>query len=158
MRTSYAFFLLLLTFACSAPKNEKIEEEKPVENKREIVKSEKAPLPIGPYNQGIVVGNTLHTAGQIAINAETGEMVTDSIEAEATQVLDNLKSVIEEAGYTMDEVVQTTIYMTDLADFSKVNEIYGSYFKEGQAPARVTVQVAAIPKNAHLEISMVAMK
>ncbi|MEM1138113.1 MAG: Rid family detoxifying hydrolase, partial [Bacteroidota bacterium] len=146
----------LFCFSCISPQKENI--EKPVkEIAKTIVKTEEAPLPIGPYNQGIVVGNTLYTAGQIAINPENGELVIETIETEAKQVLDNLKAVIEAAGFEMNHVVKTNIYMTNLEDFSKVNEIYGSYFKE-EAPTRVTLEVAGIPKNAHLEIAMVAVK
>jgi len=155
--------LLLLSFfmSCSAPKKDvKSNDVQVMENNsnRTIIKTNKAPLPIGPYNQGVVVGKTLYAAGQIAINPTNNEMVTENIEQEAAQVLDNLKAVIEAAGFKMDQVVKTTIYMTDLNDFTRVNEIYGSYFSESNAPARVTVQVAALPKGAHLEISMIAVK
>jgi len=156
--TAIAIFLLML--GCAAPKTEEVKEKTNTTEvtPRQIIKTDKAPLPIGPYNQGIVVGNTLYAAGQIAIDPSSNEMVTESIEAEANQVLQNLKQVIEAADFSMDQVVKTTIYMTDLNNFSTVNEIYGKYFKEGNAPARVTVQVAALPKNASLEISMIAVK
>jgi 2-iminobutanoate/2-iminopropanoate deaminase len=157
-------FLILLIFAfavaCSAPKTEEIADNSNIAEttSRQIVKTEKAPLPIGPYNQGIVAGNTLYTAGQIAIDPTNNEMVTANVEVEAVQVLENLKAVIEASEFNMDQVVKTTIYLTDLNDFATVNNIYGSYFKEGNAPARVTVQVASLPKNARMEISMIAVK
>ena len=159
MKYSTIIFCLLM-LACSSPKTQEVEETAIASEvtPRLIIKTEQAPLPIGPYNQGIVVGNTLYAAGQIAINPDTNEMVTENIEAEAKQVLKNLKHVIEAADFSMDQVVKTTIYMTDLNNFSIVNKIYGEYFKEGNAPARVTVQVAALPKNASLEISMIAVK
>jgi len=152
---------LLIYFSCASPQKSELQttvEETAEGVQRSIPKTDKAPLPIGPYNQGIVVGNTLYTAGQIAINPANNEMVMESIEQETTQVLNNLKAVVEASGFEMDQVVKTTIYMTDLQNFSSVNEIYGSYFTEGNAPARVTVQVAALPKNANLEISMIAVK
>lgn len=124
---------------------------------KKIIKTDMAPNPVGPYNQAIMAGNTLYLAGQIAINPESGEMVTSSIEEEATQVMDNLQAVLKEGGMDMNKVVQTTIYMTDLNDFGKVNEIYGSYFGD-MAPSRVTVGVASLPKGAHLEISMIAVE
>jgi len=157
----FKLLLILTSFlACTAPKKEFEQNSKNTitETVKTIVKTDNAPLPIGPYNQGIVVGNTLYTAGQIAIDPSTNEMVTETIEMEAKQVLGNLKAVVEAAGFDLNQVVKTTIYMTDLQDFSAVNEIYGSFFTEGNAPARVTVQVAALPKNANLEIAMVAAK
>jgi len=124
---------------------------------RKVIKTSKAPNPVGPYSQAIMAGNTLYLAGQIAINPESGEMVTDNIENEARQVMDNLQAVLQEAGMEMDNVVKTTIYMTDLDNFGKVNDIYGSYFGE-MPPARVTIGVAALPKGASLEITMEAVK
>nr|WP_277487586.1 RidA family protein [Catalinimonas alkaloidigena] len=124
---------------------------------KQIIKTDKAPNPVGPYNQAIMAGNTLYLAGQIAIKPESGEMITSSIEEEATQVMNNLKAILNEGGMDMNNVVHTTIYMTDLNDFGKVNEIYGSYF-DNMAPSRVTVGVASLPKGAHLEISMIAVE
>lgn len=124
---------------------------------KKVIKTDQAPNPVGPYSQAIIAGNTLYLAGQIAINPESGDMVTDNIENEARQVMDNLQAVLEEAGMSMDNVVKTTIYMTDLNNFGKVNEIYGSYFGE-MPPARVTVGVAALPKGANLEITMEAVR
>lgn len=124
---------------------------------RKMVKTADAPDPVGPYSQAIMAGNTLYLAGQIAINPESGEMVTSSIEEEARQVMDNLQAVLQEADMDMNNVVKTTIYMTDLSNFGKVNEIYGSYFGD-MPPARVTVGVASLPKGANLEITMEAVR
>lgn len=155
-----AIIIFLFILSCATPKTEEVKEKKitSAPTARQIIKTNKAPFPIGPYNQGVVVGNTLYTAGQIAINPTTNEMVIESIEAETKQVLQNLNNVIEAADFTMDQVVKTTIYLTDLNDFATVNKVYGKYFKKGNAPTRVTVQVAALPKNARLEISMTAVK
>lgn len=158
----FACFLSIVLISCntqSKPAEEKVADEpaKAETTAKKIIKTTKAPEPVGPYNQAILAGNTLYLAGQIAINPESGEMLISTIEEEATQVMNNLQAVLQEAGMDMNHVVQTTIYMTDLSDFGKVNEIYGSYFGE-MAPSRVTVGVASLPKGAHLEISMIAVQ
>ena len=124
---------------------------------KNIIFTDKAPAPIGPYNQAVLKGNTLFTSGQIAINPATGALVLDTIEAETTQVMENMKAVLEAAGMSFENVVKTTIFIMDMNDFGKINTIYGSYFNEKTAPARETVQVACLPKNVNVEISMVAM-
>ena len=124
---------------------------------KKIIFTESAPAPIGPYNQAVLKGNTLYTSGQIAINPATGELVTDTIEVETEQVMQNMKAVLHEAGMTFENVVKTTIFIMDMNDFGKINTIYGSYFNEKTAPARETVQVACLPKNVNVEISMIAM-
>ncbi len=125
---------------------------------KQIIFTEKAPAPIGPYNQAILVGNTLYTSGQIAINPATGNLVLETIEAETKQVMDNMKAVLEAAQMSFENVIKTTIFITDMNDFGKINAIYGSYFDEKSAPARETVQVAALPKNVNVEISVLAIK
>lgn len=125
---------------------------------KKIIITSKAPAPIGPYNQAILKGNTLYTSGQIALNPETGELVLTDIKIETQQVMENMKAVLEAAEMTFNEVVKTTIFITDMNDFSQINEVYGSYFNEDNAPARETVQVAKLPKNVHVEISMIAVK
>jgi 2-iminobutanoate/2-iminopropanoate deaminase len=125
---------------------------------KQIIFTEKAPAPIGPYNQAILVGNTLYTSGQIAINPATGNLVLDTIEAETKQVMENMKAVLEAAQMSFENVIKTTIFITDMNDFGKINTIYGSYFDEKSAPARETVQVAALPKNVNVEISVLAIK
>lgn len=122
-----------------------------------IIYTEKAPAPIGPYNQAVLKGNTLFTSGQIALNPETMELVTTTIEAETKQVMENLKAVLQTAGMTFENVVKTTIFITNMNDFGAINTVYGTYFNEKTAPARETVQVAALPKNVNIEISMIAM-
>lgn len=124
---------------------------------KKIIFTEKAPSPIGPYNQAVLTGNTLYTSGQIAINPATGDLVNTTIEAETTQVMENMKAVLEAAGMTFENVVKTSIFIMDMNDFGKINNVYGSYFNEKTAPARETVQVACLPKNVNVEISMIAM-
>jgi len=125
---------------------------------KKIIITSKAPAPIGPYNQAILKGNTLYTSGQIALNPETGELVLTDIKTETQQVMENMKAVLEAANMTFDDVVKTTIFITDMNDFGQINAVYGSYFNVDNAPARETVQVAKLPKNVHVEISMIAIK
>ena len=125
---------------------------------KKIINTSKAPAPIGPYNQAILTGNTLYTSGQIALDPETMELVTDSIEAETTQVMENMKAVLVEAGLTFENVVKTSIFISDMNNFSRVNAIYGEYFDEATAPARETVEVANLPKFVNVEISMIAIQ
>lgn len=124
---------------------------------KKIIFTENAPAPIGPYNQAVLKGNTLYTSGQIAINPATGELVTSSIEAETKQVMENMKAVLEAAGMTFENVVKSTIFIMNMNDFGSINTVYGSYFNETTAPARETVQVACLPKNLNIEISMIAV-
>jgi 2-iminobutanoate/2-iminopropanoate deaminase len=124
---------------------------------KKIIFTEDAPAPIGPYNQAVLKENTLYTSGQIAINPATGELVTDTIESETEQVMQNMKAVLDAAGMTFENVVKTTIYIMDMNDFGKINTVYGAYFNEKTAPARETVQVACLPKNVNVEISMIAI-
>jgi 2-iminobutanoate/2-iminopropanoate deaminase len=122
-----------------------------------IIYTEKAPAPIGPYNQAVLKGSTLYTSGQIALNPETMELVIENIEAETKQVMENMKAVLEAAGMTFENVVKTTIFIMNMNDFGSINAVYGSYFNEKTAPARETVQVACLPKNVNIEISMIAV-
>ena len=124
---------------------------------KKVILSSKAPAPIGPYSQAIEANGTLYVSGQIPIDPATGEVVAGGIEPQAKQVMQSLKAILEEAGYTFDQVVKTTILLDDLGNFAKVNEIYGSYFGEG-APARETYQVARLPKGVAVEISCIAVK
>ena len=123
-----------------------------------IIFTEKAPAPIGPYNQAVLTGNTLYTSGQIAINPATGELETDSIETETKQVMENLKAVLAATNMTFENVIKSTIFISDMNDFNAINSIYGAYFDEKSAPARETVQVAGLPKNVNVEISMIAVQ
>ncbi|WP_299007753.1 RidA family protein [uncultured Tenacibaculum sp.] len=125
---------------------------------KKIITTNKAPAPIGPYNQAVLSGNTLYTSGQIAINPETGELVLDSIEAETKQVMQNMKEVLAAAGMTFENVIKTSIFISDMHNFSKINAVYGEYFDDATAPARETVEVANLPKFVNVEISMIAVK
>lgn len=125
---------------------------------KKIITTSKAPAPIGPYNQAVLTGNTLYTSGQIAINPETGELVTNEIKAETELVMQHLKAILEEAEMTFENVIKTTIFLSDMNNFAQVNEVYGSYFNEDTAPARETVAVAALPKFVNVEISVIAVK
>lgn len=122
-----------------------------------IIKTFAAPAPIGPYSQAVLAGNILFVSGQIAINPATGKMVQTSISDEARQVMENLKAILEEAGLGFENVVKTSIFLMNIVDFNAVNEVYGSFFT-GDFPARETVQVAKLPKDANVEISIVAVK
>ena len=123
-----------------------------------IITTSKAPAPIGPYNQAVLSGSTLYTSGQIAFNPETGELVLDDIKTETKQVMKNMKAVLEAANMAFDNVVKTSIFISNMNNFAEINEVYGSYFDDVTAPARETVQVARLPKDVNVEISMVAVK
>lgn len=125
---------------------------------KKIITTDKAPAPIGPYNQAVLSGNTLYTSGQIAINPKTGELVLDSIEAETKQVMQNMKEVLAAADMTFENVIKTSIFISDMHNFSKINAVYGEYFDDATAPARETVEVANLPKFVNVEISMIAIK
>ena len=125
---------------------------------KKIIFTPKAPAPIGPYSQAVLVNNMLYTSGQIAINPKNNELVLSTIEEETEQVMQNLKAVLQEAGMTFENVIKTTIFIMNMNDFAKINLVYGKYFDEKTAPARETVQVACLPKNVNVEISMIAVK
>ena len=125
---------------------------------KKIIYTDKAPAPIGPYNQAVLVGNTLYTSGQIALDPATMELVLDDIETETKQVMENMKAVLAAADMTFENVIKTTIFIMNMGDFARINTVYGSYFDEATAPARETVQVACLPKNVNIEISMIAVK
>lgn len=125
---------------------------------KKIIKTDNAPAPIGPYNQAILVNNVLYTSGQIALDPISMELVTENIEIETKQVMENMKAVLEAAEMTFDHVVKTTIFIMDMNDFGKINTVYGKYFDNNTAPARETVQVAGLPKGVNVEISMIAVK
>jgi 2-iminobutanoate/2-iminopropanoate deaminase len=125
---------------------------------KKIIFTDKAPAPIGPYSQAILVNNILYTSGQIPLHPVTGELVNSDIEAETTQVMKNMEAVLEAAGMDFENVVKSTIFITNMDDFARINTVYGSYFKTETAPARETVQVAKLPKNVNVEISMVAVQ
>ncbi|RYY47975.1 MAG: RidA family protein [Chitinophagaceae bacterium] len=122
---------------------------------KQIINTDNAPAPIGPYNQSVKAGNLLFISGQIALVAETGELLTGSVEIETTQVMKNLQAILTAAGTDFSAVVKTTIFLTDMNLFAAVNEIYGSYFSS-DFPARETVAVRGLPKGVNVEISMIA--
>lgn len=125
---------------------------------KKIIKTSKAPAPIGPYNQAVLSGNTLYTSGQIAIDPSSGELKNNSIKEETSLVMENMKAVLAAADMTFENVVKTSIFISDMTNFSEINEVYGSYFNEESAPARETVEVANLPKFVNVEISMIAVK
>jgi 2-iminobutanoate/2-iminopropanoate deaminase len=124
---------------------------------KEIIFTPKAPAPIGPYSQAVKVGNTLYVSGQIAINPATGSLETINILRETNQVMHNIMVILETAGMNLSDIVKTTIYLSDMNNFSSVNEVYSEYFT-GDFPARETVQVSRLPKDVNVEISVVAVK
>lgn len=128
------------------------------DNMKKIIYTYKAPAPIGPYNQAVLVNETLYTSGQIALDPSTMELVLETIEIETTQVMNNMKAVLEAADMDFSNVVKSTIFISDMNDFARINAVYGSYFSEEFAPARETVQVAKLPRNVNVEISMIAVK
>lgn len=125
---------------------------------KKIINTPNAPAPIGPYNQAVLIGNTLYTSGQIALNPKTMELVMDSIETETKQVMENMKAVLAAADMTFENVIKTSIFISDMHNFSKINTVYAQYFDEATAPARETVEVANLPKFVNVEISMIAVK
>ncbi|KJD36245.1 dfrA [Tamlana sedimentorum] len=123
---------------------------------KKIITTTNAPAPIGPYNQAVLANNTLYISGQIAFNPTTGDLVLNDIKTETKQVMENLKAILEAANLAFNHVVKSTIFISDMNNFSDINEVYGSYFDEETAPARETVEVAKLPKNVNVEISMIA--
>lgn len=124
---------------------------------KEIIKTKNAPAPIGPYNQAIKAGNTLYISGQIPLIPSTMELLKGTIQEETELVMESLKSILKEARMTFENVVKTTIFIDDMNNFQRVNEVYGKYFKDESAPARETVAVKTLPKSVRIEISMVAV-
>lgn len=125
---------------------------------KKIIKTNAAPAPVGPYNQAILYGNTLYCSGQIALNPADGTLVLDDIETETHRVMKNLQAVLEAAEMKFEDVVKCTIFLKDMEQFGRVNEVYAKYFDDDSAPARETVQVANLPKYVNVEISCIAVK
>ena len=125
---------------------------------KKIIKTSNAPAPIGPYNQAVLNGDMLYMSGQIAINPKTGDLVTGSIQAETELVMENIKAILTEANMTFENVLKTSIFISDMNNFAQINEVYGRYFNAETAPARETVEVANLPKFVNVEISVIASK
>jgi 2-iminobutanoate/2-iminopropanoate deaminase len=124
---------------------------------KEVIYSAQAPEPIGPYSQAIKASNMLFISGQIAIQKPSGNLITENIEAEATQVMKNIDEILKAAGMDFSNVVKSTIFLKDFEDFAAINGIYGKYFKSNP-PARETVEVSRLPKDVNVEISCIAVK
>jgi 2-iminobutanoate/2-iminopropanoate deaminase len=154
----------ILLVACSSKKGRETsiealnKETLYIKKMKKIITTVKAPAPIGPYNQAVLSGNTLYTSGQIAINPKTGKLVLDNIQAETRQVMENLKEVLLAADMTFENVIKTSIFISDMHNFSEINTVYGVYFNDETAPARETVEVANLPKFVNVEISAIAVK
>ena len=142
---TYILFLTLLTESCKTT------------SMKTIINTPNAPAPIGPYNQAVLSGNTLYVSGAIAIEVSSGNMIQTDIEAETHQAMKNLGEILKAANMDYSNIVKSTIFVTDLGNFAKINAVYGSYFKS-DFPARETVQVSALPKGANVEISVIAVK
>ncbi|MCB0451860.1 MAG: Rid family detoxifying hydrolase [Aequorivita sp.] len=123
---------------------------------RKIITTPHAPAPIGPYNQAVLNGSMLYTSGQIAIDPKTGNLVTDDIKTETKLVMENLRAILTKAGMTFENVLKTSIFISDMHNFAAINEVYATYFNEATAPARETVEVANLPKFVNVEISVIA--
>jgi len=124
---------------------------------KNIINTQNAPAPIGPYSQAVIVGNLLFVSGQIPMDAATGNLLMDDIKTETTQVMNNIKAILEEAGSDFSDIVKTSIFLKNMENFAQVNEVYGTYFKD-KFPARETVEVSGLPKNVNVEISVIAVK
>ena len=123
---------------------------------KKIINTKNAPAPIGPYSQAVIAGNTIYVSGQVPIDPATGAIVSGDIKAEAKQVMENIKAILAEAGISFENIVKTSIFLTDMNNFAAVNEVYGSYFRS-DFPARETVQVSRLPKDVQVEISVIAV-
>ena len=125
---------------------------------KKIITTTDAPAPVGPYNQAILTDGTLYMSGQVAMDVTTKKMIIGTIEQETEKVMQNIKAILNEVDFTFENVIKTTIFITDMQNFSKVNKSYGKFFNESTAPARETVEVSALPLGANVEISVIAKK
>tara|TARA_Y100000768_G_C23403536_1_gene418407 strand:- start:78 stop:464 length:387 start_codon:yes stop_codon:yes gene_type:complete len=124
---------------------------------KKIIKSKNAPLPVGPYNQAVMCNNTLYISGQVAINPSNNKLIRGSINDETTQIMENIKSILNEAQLNFKNVVRSKIYLTDMKNFESVNKVYGSYFEKNEEPARTTIEVSGLPLGVSVEIDMIAV-
>ncbi len=124
---------------------------------KKVITTDKAPSPIGPYNQAVLANGTLYISGQIALHPESGMLITNDIESETLQVMQNLKAILQACKLTFKNVVKSSIFISNMNNFSSINEVYGRFFDDNTAPARETVEVSKLPKNVNVEISMIAI-
>lgn len=125
---------------------------------KEIIYTNQAPEPVGPYSQAIMANETLYISGQIAINPESGELVNDTIQNETHQVLKNMQAILEKMGMTMENVIKCSVFVADMDNYGDINGVYAEYFRESTAPARELVEVARLPKDVNIEISAIATR
>jgi 2-iminobutanoate/2-iminopropanoate deaminase len=123
---------------------------------KKIIQTDRAPSPVGPYNQAVVHNDTLYASGQIAINPDTGELVVRTIEEETRQVMENIRAILEEAGLGFKDVLKCSVFVSDMNNYSRINAVYAEYFDEDTAPARELVEVSNLPKFVNVEISVIA--
>lgn len=123
---------------------------------KKIVKTNKAPQPVGPYNQAVIYNSTMYISGQIALDPITKELVTNNLKKETMLVMNNLKAILESENLSFENVIKSTIFLSDMGSFNEVNEIYATFFKSGNEPARETVEVSKLPLGVNVEISMIA--
>lgn len=124
---------------------------------KQVVRTDRAPAPIGPYSQAILIDNMLYVSGQIALDPDTNELVIDNIRNETERVMNNIKAILDHAGFQFKHIVKSSIFLIDMNNFVNVNEVYGTYFPT-DPPARETVQVSKLPKNVNVEISVIAVR
>ncbi len=149
MKSKIFLLILTLILGCAAPPVEKVEKE--------IISTKNAPAAIGPYSQAVRVGNSIYLAGQIAINPVTGKMLPEGIEAQTHQVLKNIRAVLNAGGFTLNDVVQSQVFLSDLNNYRAMNDVYATYFND-KPPARSAIQAARIPRDALVEIMVTAVK
>lgn len=152
MRFTLVFSVALLLAACAPSDDADVSSRE-----RRVIATDDAPAAIGPYSQAVQVGQMLYLAGQIGLDPQTGALVDGGIAAETRQAMDNLQAVLEEAGFSMDDVVEAHVFLADLEEYGAMNDVYGSYFGDAP-PARAAVQVARLPRDARVEIKLTAAK
>ena len=155
----FTLLTLLLLFNINLYSQSKLRPIKAIPSTmKKIINTKNAPQALGPYSQAILVDNTLYVSGQIALDSKSMKMVEGTVEKETEKVMKNIKAILLEAGFTFENVIKATIFISDMDDYSKINSIYGKYFNITTAPAREVVEVSALPKNAKIEISVIATK
>lgn len=148
-------FILLLSILVIS--NTLLSQQVPKTEKKQVITT-KAPKPIGPYSQAIISGNMIYVSGQIPIDLKTGEVITNDIKLETETIMNYIIEILKESGSDISKILKTSIFLTDIKNFAQVNEVYAKYFDKSIPPARETIQVAALPKGARIEISVIASK